>query len=73
MRWSIFLWLFLTVLSVKAQNVVFKAEAPEVVELGEQFRLSYSLNRKGTDLKVPTLEGFDLLMGPRASPLIFPA
>jgi len=67
MRWSIFLWLFLTVLSVKAQNVVFKAEAPEVVELGEQFRLSYSLNRKGTDLKVPTLEGFDLLMGPRVS------
>lgn len=67
MRWSIFLLLFLTGLTVKAQNVEFKAEAPEVVELGEQFRLSYSLNQKGTDLKVPTLEGFDLLMGPRTS------
>lgn len=67
MRWSVFLWLFLTVLTAKAQEVVFKAEAPEVVELGEQFRLSYTLNRKGTDLKVPTLEGFDLLMGPRVS------
>ena len=67
MRWSIILWLFLTVLTGKAQDVVFKAEAPEVVELGEQFRLSYTLNRKGTDLKVPTLEGFDLLMGPRVS------
>lgn len=67
MRWSIFLLLFLTGFTVKAQNVEFKAEAPEVVELGEQFRLSYSLNQKGTDLKVPTLEGFDLLMGPRTS------
>lgn len=67
MRRSIFLLLFLTGLMVKAQNVEFKAEAPEVVELGEQFRLSYSLNQKGTDLKIPTLEGFDLLMGPRVS------
>lgn len=67
MRWSIFLILFLTGLSVKAQNVEFRAEAPEVVELGEQFRLSYSLNQKGTNLQVPTLEGFDLLMGPRTA------
>lgn len=67
MRRSIFLLLFLTGWMANAQNVEFKAEAPEVVELGEQFRLSYSLNQKGTDLQVPTLEGFDLLMGPRTS------
>ncbi|WP_251620810.1 BatD family protein [Odoribacter lunatus] len=67
MRWSIFLWLFLAALTGKSQSVEFKAEAPEVVEIGEQFRLSYSLNQKGTNLQVPTLEGFDLLMGPRTS------
>lgn len=67
MRWIVFLLIFLTGLTVKAQNVEFRAEAPEVVELGEQFRLSYSLNHKGSNLQVPTLEGFDLLMGPSIS------
>lgn len=52
---------------VYSQNVEFKASAPSVVAVGEQFRLSYSVNGEGTDLKVPTLEGFDLLMGPASS------
>lgn len=49
------------------QNVSFKATAPSVVELGEQFRLTYSIDKQGTNLQVPTLEGFDLLMGPSTS------
>lgn len=57
---------FLTSL-VYAQQVEFKASAPSVVATGEQFRLSYTLNKKGADLKIPTLEGFDLLMGPSLS------
>lgn len=52
---------------VYSQKVEFKASAPSVVAVGEQFRLSYSVNGEGTDLKVPTLEGFDLLMGPASS------
>ena len=47
-----------------AQNVEFKASAPSVVAVGEQFKLEYTLNKEGDNLKVPTLEGFDLLMGP---------
>ena len=55
--------LFFTSLSY-AQNVEFKASAPSVVAVGEQFKLEYTLNKEGDNLKVPTLEGFDLLMGP---------
>lgn len=62
-----FILLFFSCLIAKSQNVEFTASAPSVVEVGEQFRLSYSLNQKGSDLKVPTLEGFDLLMGPSMS------
>lgn len=50
-----------------AQQVEFKASAPSVVATGEQFRLSYTLNREGDNLQVPTLQGFDLLMGPSVS------
>lgn len=52
---------------VAAQEVQFSASAPSVVELGEQFRLAFSINRQGSNLQVPTLEGFDLLMGPSTS------
>lgn len=52
---------------VAAQQVEFKAIAPSVVETGEEFRLAYSINREGSDLRVPKLEGFDLLMGPSNS------
>lgn len=50
-----------------SQNVEFKASAPSVVATGEQFRLAYTINREGSNLQVPTLEGFDLLMGPSTS------
>ncbi len=57
----------LTVTLASAQEVEFKASAPSVVATGEQFRLSYTLNREGSNLQLPTLEGFDLLMGPSLS------
>lgn len=50
-----------------AQQVEFKASAPSVVATGEQFRLSYTVNKEGKNLQVPALEGFDLLMGPSLS------
>lgn len=62
-----FIILFFVSSLAAAQEVAFQASAPTVVELGEQFRLTYSLNKKGTNLQVPTLEGFDLLMGPSTS------
>ncbi len=50
-----------------ADKVTFTMEAPQVVELGEQFRLEFSLNAKGQNLKLPNLTDFDVLMGPSTS------
>ena len=50
-----------------AQKTEFIASAPSVVEVGEQFRLSFVLNAKGENLQVPTIKGFDLLAGPSLS------
>ena len=50
-----------------AQDVSFTASAPNVVEVGEQFRLSYSLNKEGEELRLPALQGFELLAGPSMS------
>ena len=50
-----------------AQDVSFTADAPTVVEVGEQFRLSYTLNKEGEGLQLPALNGFELLAGPSMS------
>ena len=50
-----------------ADKISFTMEAPQVVELGEQFRLAFSVNAKGTNLKLPDLGDFDVLMGPSTS------
>lgn len=65
-RLGFIILLFITSLAY-SQNVEFRASAPSVVATGEQFRLTYSINKEGTNLQVPTLEGFDLLMGPSMS------
>jgi hypothetical protein len=41
--------------------------APNVVEVGEQFRLTLTVNGSGKDLKLPELSDFDILMGPSTS------
>lgn len=48
-------------------QVTFKASAPATVVEGQQFRLSYILNKEGRDLRLPDLEGFDVLFGPTTS------
>lgn len=53
--------------SVVAQNVDFKVTAPRVVEAGEQFRLSYSVNTKGSSFQAPSFKGFSVLTGPNVS------
>ena len=50
-----------------ADNIRFTMEGPEVVEAGEQFRLGFTLNERGTDLQLPDLSNFDVLMGPSTS------
>lgn len=49
---------------VSAQ-VTFKATAPATVVEGEQFRLSYILNKEGgKDIRLPDIPDFDVLFGP---------
>lgn len=67
MRFISFIILLFISSIVTAQEVEFKASAPSVVETGEQFRLAYSINKEGSNLNVPTLDGFELLMGPSPS------
>jgi len=50
-----------------ADNIQFTMEGPEVVAAGEQFRLSFTLNENGSDLQLPDLSNFDVLMGPSTS------
>ncbi len=49
------------------EPVKFTMDAPKIVELGEQFRLTLSLNSQGQNLKLPQLDDFDVLMGPSTS------
>lgn len=50
-----------------ADAVRFEMTGPNVVSTGEQFRLSFTLNQRGEDLKLPEMPGFDILMGPSTS------
>ena len=50
-----------------ADNVRFTMSGPKVVSEGEQFRLSFNLNEEGSDLQVPDMPNFDVLMGPSTS------
>ena len=44
------------------------AVAPDVVVSGDQFRLTYTVNtQKVRDFRVPSIKGFEVLMGPTAS------
>jgi hypothetical protein len=54
-------------LSGFSQQVSFTMEAPKIVELGEQFRLAFTLNAKGQNLRLPELSDFEVLMGPSTS------
>lgn len=70
MRKLIFLFiLFLTIGTfAKAQNVTFKATAPNAVVVGQQFRLAYTVNADGTDIKLQgEITDFDVLTDPSRS------
>lgn len=48
-------------------QVTFKASAPATVVEGEQFRLSYVLDKEGKDIRLPEISNFDVLFGPSVS------
>lgn len=65
--------IFLTLISLLfitntfADKAEFTASAPNVVAVGEQFRLSFSFNAKGNNFKAPDLRDFNILSGPNTS------
>lgn len=70
MRYFYFVFLLLLINSgtlLNAQDVRFTASAPGVVEQGEQFRLTFSVNMKADQFTPPGFEDFNVLMGPSTS------
>lgn len=68
MMHRLFIYIFLTFLSVAAvaEDTRFVMSAPNAVETGQQFRLSFSLNERGSNLQLPPglSDNFDVLFGP---------
>ncbi len=66
-RFIAILALFFTLGTVSSQNIKINASAPRVVEVGEKFRLTYSLSKKVTEIQMGDLDGFRVLIGPTES------
>ena len=68
MRKLIFLLITLVTVSTNVfadSKVSFAASAPDVVVVGDQFRLTYTVTtQKVRDFRAPSIKGFDVLMGP---------
>ena len=64
---SIFCTLYLVTLSLFADEVVFKAQAPAQVIVGRPFQLTFSVNERSRDLRAPEFTDFDVLAGPYTS------
>jgi hypothetical protein len=52
---------------IVAQEVTIQAYAPNLVEVGEQFSLSFTLNAKPTEFNAPSITDFEILAGPSTS------
>lgn len=50
-----------------AQDATLEMSAPNAVSVGDQFRLTFSVNQRGENLQLPDLSMFDVLMGPSTS------
>lgn len=65
---SLLTLLLVAIASATAQNVSFKASAPNSVAVNERFRIVYVLQsdggEQGTDFKMPDVQGLQQLFGP---------
>ncbi len=60
--------LLIATVYANADNIQFKAETTSSVEVGESFRLTFSVNTMdASDLRIPTINDFEILMGPSRS------
>ena len=58
---------FLFSFSLRAQDISVKAEYPSVVNTGEQFTVTWSVNSGGGEFAAPSFNGFMKLIGPQTS------
>lgn len=63
---SILLYILLA-FSLQAQDISLSVEAPPVVAVGEQFRISWTANTRGGEFLAPGFDDFYLLSGPQTS------
>ncbi|WP_372933907.1 BatD family protein [Mariniphaga sediminis] len=63
---KIYLILAFVTLAAQAEQTRFEMSAPNAVEMGQQFRLTFTLNDRGSNLQLPPNlnSNFDILMGP---------
>lgn len=63
---KIYLILAFVTLAAQAEQTRFEMSAPSAVEMGQQFRLTFTLNDRGSNLQLPPNlnSNFDILMGP---------
>lgn len=66
-RYLLIILFFTVTLFSQAQEVRFQAVSQKVVAVGEQFRLTYTLNNKGSRFQSPKMNGFRVLAGPSVS------
>lgn len=66
-KFQYILLFFLLTFSNAFADVEFTATAPRAVVQGAKFQLVYSVNDKGSDLRVPDIKDFQILMGPSTS------
>ncbi len=57
----------LTVVPGYSEDIKFSVSAPGVVAVGEQFRLTYTLNSKGDEFNPPEFDNFYVIAGPSTS------
>ena len=73
MRYILRNLIFLFILSLTvggkawAADVTFKASAPQAVVMGQQFRLTFTVNAEAKDLRIQEMPDFEVLMGPSQS------
>lgn len=62
----LYIVLILTAVTTQAAKTKFTMSAPNAVEIGQQFRLSFTLNERGDNLQLPSglTDNFQILMGP---------
>ncbi len=62
------LLLFIALMApAKAQDISFTARAQPAVVVGDKFQLTYTINAEGSDIRLPSLQDFQILMGPSTS------